>query len=108
MRRLVALFVTAILGAGAFGLTAGSSAVGVNGSSVSNPTFLNELAAISTSKNIQCYLEVIDNVGFAAGGGGSSLTNTGTAAWANTRVEGIAIAQYAAKYLKFKVVKTRL
>lgn len=102
MRRLVALFVTAILGAGAFGLAAGSSAVGVNGSSVSNPTFLNELAAISTSKNIQCYLEVIDNVGFAAGGGGFSLTNTGTAAWANTRVEGIAIAQYAAKYLKFK------
>jgi hypothetical protein len=108
MRRLIALLVIALVGAGAYGLFAGSSAVGVNGTNVSNSTFLSELSAISSSQNLQCYLQVIDNVGFSKGAGGSSLANSATAAWANTRVEGIAIDQYATKYLDYRATPSVL
>jgi hypothetical protein len=101
VRRLVALLVVALLGATFYGLSSNSSGLSVNGSTLSSSTFRNELAAISTNATLACYVAALDPTSFAPGAGGSSIVASGAAAWANLRVEGIALDQYAKKTLKF-------
>ena len=101
MRRLVALLVIALLGATLYGLSNNASGISVNGATVSGPTFRSELAAISTNATLGCYVAALDPVSFAPGAGGASMNASGAAAWANLRVEGIAINEFAAKNLKF-------
>jgi len=101
VRRLVALLVIALVGATLFGLSQNSSGLSVNGSSVSGSTFRSELAAITTNATLGCYISALNPTGFAPGAGGASINASGAAAWANLRVEGIAIDAYAAKTLKF-------
>ena len=99
MRRLVALLVIALVGATLFGLSNTSSGISVNGTSVSNTTFRAELSAISSSTTLQCYLEALAPANYAAGAG-SSVATTGATAWADLRVEGLAIEKYARVSLK--------
>jgi len=94
LRRLVALLVIALVGATLFGLSNTSSGISVNGTSVSNTTFRAELSAISSSTTLQCYLEALAPANYAAGAG-SSVATTGATAWADLRVEGLAIEKYA-------------
>ena len=94
MRRLVTLFVVALLGASIFGLSGGSSGLNVSGTRVPARTMLAELAAISSTPTIQCYVTALDPVSFNAGAGGSSILATGASAWSNLRIEGLAISQY--------------
>lgn len=101
MRRLVALLVIALLGATLYGLSNNSSGISVNGSTVSSSTFRSELAAISSNATLDCYVSALDPFSFAAGAGGASMNAAGAAAWANLRVEGIAIDEYASKNLKY-------
>jgi hypothetical protein len=101
VRRLVALIVIALLGAAAFGLSGASSGLAVNGTKVSGNTFRAELTAISTTPALQCYLEALDPVSFAAGGGSHTIAAAGAAAWADLRVEAISITQYAKDDLHF-------
>ncbi|NNN01560.1 MAG: hypothetical protein HKL86_07005 [Acidimicrobiaceae bacterium] len=101
MRRLVALIVIALIGATAYGLASPSSGIGVNGVTLSSPTFQAELRAISTNPSIQCFITALDPVSFGPGAGAASITATGASAWANLRIEGIAITQYVKKNLKF-------
>ena len=101
MRRLVALLVIALLGATLYGLSNNSSGISVNGSTVSSSTFRNELAAISSNATLKCYVTALDTAGFAPGAGGASMNASGAAAWANLRVEGLALDQYAKNSLKF-------
>ncbi len=101
MRRLVAILVIALLGATLYGVSNFSSGLTVNGSSVSSANFRAELAAISTNPTLKCFISALNATGFAAGAGGASINATGAAAWANLRVEGLAIDHYAAKTLKF-------
>jgi hypothetical protein len=101
VRRLVALLVIALAGATLYGLSANSSGISVNNSSVSSSTFRGELAAITSNPTLGCYISALDPTSFAPGAGGASMVASGAAAWANLRVEGIAIDQYAAKNLKF-------
>lgn len=101
MRRLVALLVLALVGATLYGLSSTSSGLTVNGSTVSSSTFRAELAAITSNPTLSCYIAVLDPTSFAPGAGGASIAASGAAAWANLRVEGIAIDQYAAKNFKF-------
>jgi hypothetical protein len=89
------------VGAAVFGLSSASSGLGVNGARVSGNTFRSELAAISATPALQCYLTALDPVSFASGGGASTFAASGAAAWANLRVEGIAITQYATAHLKY-------
>jgi hypothetical protein len=101
VRRLVALLVLALLGATLYGLSNNSSGISVNGSAVSASTIRAELSAISSNVNLACYVEKIDPTTFAPGAGGASLSATGAAAWANLRVEGLAIDDYATTTLHY-------
>ena len=54
-----------------------------------------------SNATLACYVAALDPTSFAPGSGGSSMVASGAAAWANLRVEGLAIDQYAKKTLKF-------
>jgi hypothetical protein len=101
VRRLVAFLVIALLGAAAFGLTNASSGLNVNGTTVSGNTFRAELTAITASPGMQCYLHALNPVSFTSGGGADTIAGAGAAAWANFRLEGIAITKYVTVHLKF-------
>jgi hypothetical protein len=101
VRRIVALVVIAFLGATLYGLSNASSGISVNGTTVSNATFRSELAAISSNINLQCYIAALNPVNYGAGAGGASIAATGAASWANLRVEGVAIDQFATSHLGY-------
>ena|GEM_PF-153828 len=101
MRRLVALLVLALAGATLYGLSSNSSGISVNGSTISGSTFRSELAAITSNPTLGCYIAALDPASFAPGSGGASMVAGGAAAWANLRVEGVALNQYAEKSLHF-------
>ena len=101
MRRIVALLVFSLLGATFYGLSNTSSGISVNGTALSNADFRGELSAISTHPLLQCFITALDPVNFARGAGGTTIAATGAAAWADLRVEGIAIDQYVAKQFRF-------
>ena len=108
VRRLVAFLVVALVGATIFGLTSASSGLGVNGARVSGNTFRSELTAIAATPALQCYLTALDPVSFVSGGGATTFAASGAAAWANLRIEGIAITQYATAHLKYHPSAARL
>jgi hypothetical protein len=93
--------VIAVLGATFYGLSNNSSGLSVNGSALSSSTFRSELVAITSNPTLACYVAALDPTSFAPGAGGASMSAAGAAAWANFRVEGIAIDQYATTSLKF-------
>jgi hypothetical protein len=93
--------VLALVGATLYGLSNNSSGISVNGHTVSGTTFRGELAAISSNTTLECYVSKLDPASFAAGAGGASMNAAGAAAWANLRIEGLAIDAYAAKTLKY-------
>ena len=101
MRRLVALFVVALLGAGLYGLSSSSSGISVNHVTVSSSTLRSELSTIAQNPTLECYVAVLDPSNFAGGAGGDSMTTAGAAAWTNLRVEGIAIDHYVTTSLKY-------
>jgi hypothetical protein len=94
--------VIALLGATLYGLSDNSSGLTVNGSTVAGPTLRNELVAISSNSALDCYLTALNAASFAPGAGGASMNINGAAAWANLRVEGVAIVQFAKTSLKFR------
>jgi hypothetical protein len=100
VRRLVALFVLALIGATLYGLSGASSGLIVNNQSLDSHQFLSELDAISHNDTLQCYLYVLDPTSYAKGAG-ASIKAEGAAAWANLRVEGLAINEYVTQDLKF-------
>jgi hypothetical protein len=102
VRRLVALLVIALLGATLYGLSSNSSGISVNGTTISGSTVRTELAAIHSNATLACYVELLSTTSFAPGAGGSSVSATAATAWANLRVEGLAIDAYAKKTLKYR------
>jgi hypothetical protein len=108
VRRIVALVVIAFLGATLYGLSNASSGISVNGTTVSNATFRSELAAISSNINLQCYIAALNPVNYGAGAGGASIAATGAASWANLRVEGVAIDQFATSHLGYHATTASL
>lgn len=102
MRRLVALFVVAIVGAGLFGVSGISSGVGVNGDRVSGSSLRVELAAISSTPVLQCYLSALSSANYGPGAGGSTVAASAAASWTNLRVEGLAIEQYVHTTLHYQ------
>ena len=71
------------------------------GARVSGNTFRSELATISTTPILQCYLTALDPVDFGVGGGSQTMAASGAAAWTRLRVEGLSITQYVTSKLKF-------
>ncbi|MFZ1062982.1 MAG: hypothetical protein WAN30_05865 [Acidimicrobiales bacterium] len=94
MRRLVVLIVLALLGAGLYGWSTSTSAVSVNGTGVSNSTFLAELSAIATTPALQCYLDALSHTSLGPGAGADTVTTSTAATWANLRIEGISVDNY--------------
>jgi len=84
-----------------YGLSNNSSGISVSGSTVSSSDFRSELAAISTNSTLDCFISALNPTSLAAGAGGASMNAAGAAAWANLRVEGLAIEHYATTTLKF-------
>lgn len=101
MRRLVALLIVALLGATAYGVASGSSAVAVSGQDLSFNSFTNELKVIAASPTLACYLKALDGGTVSTGAGSSTFTSASAAQWASLRVQGLAISQYVKTYLKY-------
>ncbi|MGB8197665.1 MAG: hypothetical protein WCF25_11735 [Acidimicrobiales bacterium] len=101
MRRIIFTFVVALAVAVFYGVSSFGSGLAVNGTTLSSSTFRSELAAISSNATLACYVAALDPTSFSSGAGGSSMVASGAAAWANLRVEGIALDQYAKKNFKF-------
>ncbi|HVB70756.1 MAG TPA: hypothetical protein VND83_04550 [Acidimicrobiales bacterium] len=108
MRRVIAVFVIAVLGAGAFGLSGASSGVRVGATRVSASALRSELSAISMSPTLTCYLETFGSTSFGSGAGGGTFGASGAAAWASLRVEGLAIVQYVQRRFGFRATPSRL
>lgn len=108
MRRIVALLVIAFLGATLYGLSNSSSGISVNGVTVSNATFRSELAVISSNANLDCHITALNPVSYSPGAGGSSIAATGAAAWANLRVEGLAIVKFVTDHLNYHATPASL
>lgn len=101
MRRLVAFFVVALLGAVLYGVSGSSSGLSINNVSVSGATMRSEFAAISQNNTLQCFITALDPTNFAPGAGGDSIKASGAAAWSNLRVEGVTIDQYVTTQYKY-------
>jgi len=101
VRRLVALFVVALLGAALYGLSGSSSGISVDRLTVSGPTLRSELTTIANNKTLACYINLLIPSNFASGAGGDSMKVVGASAWMNLRVEGIAIDHYVKTKLKY-------
>ncbi len=101
MRRLVALLVFALLGAVTYGLASPSTGISVNGTTVTNATFRAELSAINASPTLDCFISALVPANYSSSAGGASVATSGAAVWANLRIEGLALQQYAQTTLKF-------
>jgi hypothetical protein len=101
VRRLIVLLVIAVLGATFYGLFNNSSGISVNGAAVPSSTVRSELLAINSNPTLDCYLTLIAGSSFAPGAGGASVKASDVTAWANLRVEGLAIESYATTALKY-------
>ncbi len=108
MRRLIALFVVAVVGAGLFGWSEASSGLRVNGDEIGAGTMRAELSAISASPGLQCFLTALGGASFTPGSGGDTMATSGAAAWSNLRVEGLAIEQYVKKHFHFHATPYQL
>ena len=101
MRRLVALLVVALLGATLFGLSGTATGLRVNDWQLSPNDFRAELHAITTNLTLQCYITALAPVSYAKGAGANTMVATGSASWANLRIEGEAIDQFVKKNYHF-------
>lgn len=101
MRRLVALFVVALVGAALYGLSGASSGLTVNNQRVSGTTLQGELAAISQNSNLQCYITALNPTNYAPGEGTDSIAAAGAAGWSELRVEGVVVDQYVTAHYHY-------
>jgi hypothetical protein len=101
VRRVILLLILAVIGAGWYGFSGSSVAVAVNGTSVSESALQAELHAFIANPGLYCYMSSLANTAMSKqGAGNDTVTVAGETAWANLRVEGIAIDQYVATTLK--------
>ena len=108
MRRLIVLLVIAFVGAGVYGASSLSSGVSANGAQVSGSTLRAELSAIATTPALQCYLSGLSQATYAPGAGGDSVGASGAAAWANLRLEGLAILRYVQSHFHYRPTSSQL
>ncbi len=90
----------AFVGAASYGVWS-SSSVKVDASTVSASTFNGELAAITSSTPLQCFLTALAPASYSPGAGAASVAASGAAAWANLRIEGIALENYVARHFHY-------
>lgn len=101
MRRVLALLVLALVGAGLYGFAGSSGAVTVNAQQISRSELHAELTALRATPTLQCYLSALAGAALEGGAGSDTMTSAGVTAWTNLRIEGLAIDEYAKSYLHF-------
>jgi len=107
VRRVLLVLVLAIAGAGWYGLAGSSSALAVNGQSVSDAALRSELVALADHPTLFCYYSSLASAALSQASAGNkvdSVTASGAAAWSNLRVEGLAVDHYVKT--KFHYVAT--
>ena len=109
MRRVILFLVLAVIGAGWYGLSGSTVALAVNGASVSESQFHAELRSFQTNPGLFCYMSSLANTALAKPGAGrDTVTVAGETAWANIRIEGLAIDKYVTVALKFRPTAAEL
>ena len=98
----------ALLGATLFGLSGTATGLRVNDWQLSPNAFRSELNAISTNLSLQCYITALAPVSYAKGAGANTMAATGSASWANLRIEGQAIDQFVKKNYGFSPTAAQL
>jgi len=93
MRRLVALFVLALLAAGTVGALSGGHALASGTQAVTRSAFAKELVDLETAP-AACYLGKQYSIGFVAGRGTDTASMSSVTNWANLRLEGLALISY--------------
>jgi len=98
VRRVLLVLVLAVVGAGWYGLAGGAPAISVNGTSVSARAFDAELSTFASQTGLYCYMSSLANAAVSKPGAGNhAVTTASEVAWANLRVEGLAIANYVTR-----------
>jgi hypothetical protein len=93
--------IVAFVGAASYGVWSSTSSVKVDASTLSASTFNGELSAITSSTTLQCFLTALAPASYSPGAGASSVVASGAAAWANLRIEGIALENYVASHFHY-------
>lgn len=101
MRRLIALLIAALIAVPWLGATISTAAVQGGQFAESNYDFAHEVHAIKNSEGASCYVGALWGVAFTGGAGLGTYDLAGVTAWANLRLEGLAIASYADDHLNF-------
>lgn len=83
------------MGATIYGATSPSTGLSVNGTTVTSSTFRAELSTISAVPTLDCFISALAPAAYTASAGGASVPTSGAAVWANLRIEGLALLQYA-------------
>ncbi len=111
MRRVLLVLVLSVFGAGWYGLAGSSTALAVNGSSLSNAALASELHALADNPGLFCYYSSLAAVALAEPAAGNlkdTVTASGTAAWVNLRVEGLAVDNYVKKTFHYVATPSEL
>lgn len=101
MRRLTALLIAALIAVPWLGANISTAAVQGGRFAESNYDFAHEVHAIKNSDAASCYVSALWGVVFTGGAGLGTYDLAGVTAWANLRLEGLAIASYATDHLNF-------
>lgn len=102
MRRLVTLLVFAAVLAPWCGARLSTAAVQSGNGAESNYGFAHEVYAIHSSPSASCYFNALWGVKFEGGAGLGTYALPGVTAWANRRIEGLAVESYAREFLDFR------
>lgn len=108
MRRLVAFFIAALIVVPWLGATVSTAAVQGGQFAESNYDFAHEIHAIKNSEGASCYVSALWGVSFTGGAGLGTYDGAGVTAWANLRLEGLALASYAKDQFDFHPLATDL
>ena len=104
MRRIVALIALALIGSPLAGYALGNPALVVGNQSVSSAQLTHEVDLLrSVDAPLGCYVGALWNVSLANGAGANTLQLSGVTAWANIRLEGLALEKYAAQRFNFAI-----
>lgn len=106
MRRIVLGLVVALIGAGFAGRLVSTSAIEINGQTVSTTLVRAELAVIASQPNYACYLSY--SFGSPVTTNGSSLDASTVADWTSLQVQGIAAIQYDQSHYHWRMTAAQM
>lgn len=98
MRRMLVVLLLCLTATAWFGVNQRSSALVVDGVTVTSAELASELRTVSGTPVVQCYLSELYQNGFTTGAASASVSASAVAAWTGGRVEGMAIRGYVRQH----------